>query len=433
MKSVILPNSSSVDTSVQLFLDNLDSLQMSAAGTSVYIGMSGTSNFLTVTTNDDTDAKALIQQINNAILSSASITYVYGSPSVPSAPVGVSATADIGAIKLAWTASAASICTYNIYRSTATNTETLYASGITTNSFIDSSTGTTTYYYKISTVVPRGESSLSSEVTTVGTAPATPVITTYAADYNAVNLGWGAVAGSTLFPDVTYNIYLNGSGSPTYTGISGITYTVPSLTSITAFKVSAVINSVEGAKSDSQSQTPLTLSAPSVTKSAGYYNVTLSSYSVAGAQFYNIYRDSTLIQTNWSTSESTYVDSSLSYETAYSYQISASANGIEGPLSSATASVNPSQVSGLSASPSSLSASAGGDVVFSATTFDANQNGKIAYGIGSVSYLPMTYNLDGTGTVTFPAGLTTGTIAAYYVVNNDLNTSTTVNTNITFT
>jgi fibronectin type 3 domain-containing protein len=100
-------------------------------------------------------------------------------------PSSLAATATVGAVNLSWTAPTGAI-SYNVYRGTASGSETLLQGGVTTTSYTDS-TGTvgTTYFYTVTAVnnnvnhvpVLPAESGASNEVsatplsTATGSAP----------------------------------------------------------------------------------------------------------------------------------------------------------------------------------------------------------------------------------------------------------------------
>jgi len=109
----------------------------------------------------------------------ATIT-VATSPPAPGAPTGLTATPGNGQVSLTWTASSGAT-SYNAYRGTTAGAErpTAIATGITTNSYIDSGlTNGMQYFYKVAAVNTGGTSPLSNE------ASATPAMTV--AEFNDV-------------------------------------------------------------------------------------------------------------------------------------------------------------------------------------------------------------------------------------------------------
>jgi fibronectin type 3 domain-containing protein len=96
----------------------------------------------------------------------------------PAAPFGLTATAGIGQIRLAW-ALATGATGYDIYRATTPGQEggnTPIATGVTGGSFIDNNvTGGTTYFYEVTALDAAGQSPMSSELpATPPRAPAAP-------------------------------------------------------------------------------------------------------------------------------------------------------------------------------------------------------------------------------------------------------------------
>ena len=92
---------------------------------------------------------------------------VAGATSVPSAPT-LTATAGIAMVHLSWTAPAdggSTITTYNIYRSTISGSEALFASIPAGTVFDDFAVMSgTTYFYEVSAMNAEGEGAMSLEV-----------------------------------------------------------------------------------------------------------------------------------------------------------------------------------------------------------------------------------------------------------------------------
>lgn len=87
----------------------------------------------------------------------------------PSAPVGLAITAQNGQLTLTWTATAGAI-TYKVYRGTTPGGEsgTAVATGLTSPTYVNTGlTNGTTYYYKVSAVNGSGESTHSSEASSI--------------------------------------------------------------------------------------------------------------------------------------------------------------------------------------------------------------------------------------------------------------------------
>jgi fibronectin type 3 domain-containing protein len=87
----------------------------------------------------------------------------------PGAPVGVTATGGTGSVSLSWGAPSnnggAAIGSYDIYRSTSSGREVLYASGVSGTSFTDVSVSRgTVYYYEVAAVNTAGVGTVSNQV-----------------------------------------------------------------------------------------------------------------------------------------------------------------------------------------------------------------------------------------------------------------------------
>lgn len=125
-----------------------------------------------------------------------------GDTSVPSAPTGLTVSSTVSQNTLSW--NAVSGCTYNIYRGTASGSETLYDVSNTTT-YIDapqasSVTPGTAYYYVVTAVNTVAESGFSNEVSVTPPTLALGTVT-----FSSVNLSWTMPA--TVSGVTSYNIY----------------------------------------------------------------------------------------------------------------------------------------------------------------------------------------------------------------------------------
>ena len=83
-------------------------------------------------------------------------------------PTSLTATGGLARVNLTWNGIAGSP-TYSVYRATASGTETLYRSGLTTTSFADTGLTGGTYFYKVSATLAGSESALSGEASATAT------------------------------------------------------------------------------------------------------------------------------------------------------------------------------------------------------------------------------------------------------------------------
>jgi len=123
---------------------------------------------------------------SNGGLNGIQIVNTGGTPTAPSAPTGLGATAGNTQVALGWTASSGAT-SYNVYRGTSAGGEsaTAIATGITTTSYTNTGlTNGTTYYFEVKAVNASGSSSYSNE--TSATPNATSSAITWGAAQNMV-------------------------------------------------------------------------------------------------------------------------------------------------------------------------------------------------------------------------------------------------------
>ncbi|WP_231506179.1 fibronectin type III domain-containing protein [Paenibacillus sp. UNC451MF] len=110
----------------------------------------------------------------------------------PSAPAGLKATAGQGQVTLFWNA-VNGAASYNVKRSTDGSSFTTIASGVTTNSYVNTGlTNNTQYYYAVTAVNSNGESVPSASVT------ATPVESPPVEQYNLTGFSSGNTGGGSI-------------------------------------------------------------------------------------------------------------------------------------------------------------------------------------------------------------------------------------------
>ncbi len=162
-------------------------------------GFHGTATF-TATLSDNVNPP-----VNQAV--NITVTPAAGPPPTPT---GLAATAGNNHVALTWNASAGAT-SYNVKRSTSTNTETTIASP-TTNSFDDTTAVNGTTYFYVVSAVGTGESGNSNEVSATPAVPAAgPTGLTLSVGDAKVYLVWNPVGGAT-----SYNVK-RGTSTGTYT------------------------------------------------------------------------------------------------------------------------------------------------------------------------------------------------------------------------
>ena len=189
-------------------------------------------------------------------------------PSVPTIPTGLVATADNGQVSLIWTASNGA-SSYNVKRATVSRGPyTTLASNVSGIAYTNTGLSNgATYYYVVSAVNSAGESPNSAEVSATPKAtvilPVAPTGLTAKAGNGQVGLSWTAVTGA-----VSYNIkHATISGGP-YTkivgNISSTSFTNTGLKNGTTYyyMVSAVNSAGESPNSAPVSATPKAPVAP---------------------------------------------------------------------------------------------------------------------------------------------------------------------------
>ena len=168
---------------------------------------------------------------DNAKISGLELTA--SSAVVPAAPTGLTAAGSSGQVILSWSGSPAA-ASYNIYRSTASGSETLLQSGVAGTSYTDTGLTTgTTYFYQVAAVGGGGTSAKSAEASAAPAAPSYQIDAggsaagTFAADTD--------VSGGTT-SSTTAAISTTGVTSPAPQAVyqteryGNFTYTLPSLT-----------------------------------------------------------------------------------------------------------------------------------------------------------------------------------------------------------
>jgi endoglucanase len=124
-----------------------------------------------------------------AVLTPLLAPFITSGPVAPGVPAGVSAVAATGQISVSWSA-VSGAASYKLYRGKTSGAETLYKSGLTAVSYVDSGLGNgATYFYKVSAVNSAGEGTESAEVSATTPVPGTVSVTGSVSSYT--NAWWG--------------------------------------------------------------------------------------------------------------------------------------------------------------------------------------------------------------------------------------------------
>ena len=286
----------------------------------------------------------------------------------PSAPTNLSASVNADSVNLSWdTVDDAN--SYNVYRDSG-----LIASP-TSNAFTDTALADGTYLYEVSAVDDAGESTSKASVsaTVNNAAPTAPTNLSASVNGSNVNLTWNTVDDAT-----SYNVYRDSSliASPTTnaftdTALADGTY---------LYEVSAVDDAGESTSKASVSATVNNEppAAPTnLTAAANGSNVNLSWNTVNDATSYNVYRDSSLLE---STTANAFTDTALADGT-YLYEVSAVDDAGESTSkASVSATVNnipPAAPTNLTASVNQDNVNLTWDTVTDATSYNVYRDSNL--------------------------------------------------------
>jgi fibronectin type 3 domain-containing protein len=282
---------------------------------------------------------------------------VVGVP-LPSAPIGLTATPGSGQVVLTWTAPATGNPTgYNVKRSTVSGLETNFDTTTTTNYTDLTALNGVTYYYEVSGTNSAGEGFYSNEASAApASAPGQVQGLAAVAGVNSVSLTWDATSGAIgylVLRGTTSGVYTETNSSPTNsdfdaTAAGGTTY---------YYVVQATNAGGVGPISAEVSAMPQTAapSAPAqLTATPGNGQVSLSWSIGVGATGYNVKRSisSGSETTMFTTSETTFLDSTAINGNIYYYTVSSTnANGESPDSTEAVAAMPPATPTGLTATP----------------------------------------------------------------------------------
>jgi subtilisin-like proprotein convertase family protein len=350
---------------------------------------------------------------------------------LPGAPTGLSATFGNAQVALSWTAptsdGGSTITSYNIYKGTSSNGETLLTSATGTSYTATGLTNGTKYFFEVTAVNGVGEGLKSNEASaTPATLPGAPTGLSATFGNAQVALSWTAPSDTGGDPVISYNIYQGtSSGSETLlqsTGSTATTFTSTGLTNGTTyyFEVTAVTLAGEGPLSTEASATPVNVpGAPTgLTATGGNAEVVLNwtaPTNDGGAVItsYNVYKGTSSGGESFqaSANATSYTATGLTNGTTYYFVVTA-VNGAGESLVSNEASATPATLPGP---PTGLSAVAGNGQVFLTWAAPGSSGGSAAtsYNIyKGTSSGGETLLTNATGTSFTATGLTNG--ATYY-------------------
>lgn len=243
--------------------------------------------------------------------------------SIPGTPTGLTNSSVTSAgFNLNWN-SVSGATSYNIYKDGV-----LYASNVTSTSFIASGlSASTTYSMQVSAVNIAGESNKSTILNTTTSAPPVTIpsaptgLSSSGVTSSGFTLNWSSVSGAN-----SYKVYKN--GVLLSSNIVGTSFNVTGLNASTNYsmQVSAVNTAGESTKSTTQivaTSAPL-VTIPSVPTSLAASNRTSSGFtlswgSVSGATSYQVYINGSLLASNVLTTSYSLTD--LIQNTNYSMQV----------------------------------------------------------------------------------------------------------------
>ncbi len=273
----------------------------------------------------------------------------------PLAPTGIVVTAGNNEATVSWSA-VAGANSYNVYRSTSPGQQGTKVGASSNTTYVDGTAlNGVVYYYEVTADAAAAEGPVSAQ--SAGVTPAVPAVSPAAptglavvAGNAQVTVNWTAVVGAT-----SYNVYRS-----THPGSQGVkvgassTTTFNDTTAVNGtdyfYEVTAANAAGEGPSSSQSSAAtpaiPVTVPAAptAVNATAGNAQVTVSWTAAVGATSYNIYRftsqDAPGVKIG-SSAGTTYLDSTATNGTTYSYAVTASNAAGESPASTPSAGVTP--------------------------------------------------------------------------------------------
>ena len=345
-----------------------------ASNSSLHAGLNAATTYYYVVSAVNSSGESAVSAQVSATTSAAPVA------TVPTAPVGVSATGGSKQVTLAWGA-VAGATSYNVYWSTSAGVTTANGNkltGCSSPSVLNNLTDSTSYYYIVTALNAVGESAPSVQVAAttlapvvVPTAPAAPTAVTALGGAKQVTISWSAATGAS-----SYNLYWSTSAGvtpSTGTRVAAVSspYVLTNLAAGTSYYfVVTAQNSVgesapSAAASAATSPAPPALpAAPTATATGGSNQVSISWSAVSGASSYNLYWSttagvSTTTGTKIAGATSPYLQTGLAAGTSYYYVVTALNAAGEGPASAQATAATAAPVPVPPAAPAGVTATSG--------------------------------------------------------------------------
>jgi fibronectin type 3 domain-containing protein len=267
-------------------------------------------------------------------------------------PTSLIAYPGYGQVSLSWTPASTGVpTTYNVYRGTASSSETLLQAGVLGASYSDtSSSNGVAYYYEVAAVTASGTTGCSNEVEAVSEPQPPPAPTGLAgvATSSQVSLTWQSGGPA----DASYSIWRGVSSGGEETFVSNSTGYIDTAVTIGKtyyYWVYAVSNAgVWSLQPSNEISVTIPIAPPAapgaLVASASTHGITVSWGAVSNATGYNIYRK--ISAGSWPSSplnptpltNTSYNDPNLADLTTYDYRVTAvNAGGSSAPSSAVDA------------------------------------------------------------------------------------------------
>ena len=318
----------------------------------------------------------------NAIGSSTSTQTADVSQLTPvGVPAGLAAVSSNGIVNLSWTA-VSNATSYKIYRGTSSGSYTSLATGVSTNSYSDTTVATGSTYFYVVTSFNGTDSAYSTEVSIKPIATFSIASTTVTGS-GGINLAWPVVSGADSY-DIKY-----GTTSGSYTSTLSSQTSPKILTGLASNTTYYFVIVAKNAVGTSSSQNTAEVSAKtSLTAPTSFAatavdgKINLSWTATSGATSYNIYRGTSSGSRSLlgSTSTNSYTDTTDIAGTTYYYTVRGF-NGTES-LDSSEVSIKPIEV--FSITSASVTSSSSIDVTW--PTVAGADSYDLKYGTVSGSY-----------------------------------------------